>query len=244
MIKILDANAKNPLDYKPIQDRTEWTDNGNGNFVKVYFRINTKGFNCYNGFFEHKTDSTNFHNEASEIIKSFGVVESCGYNQNNEYLHAHPQNISGIIAKSKVKAIAKSLDNSLSMSIRWVDVYDEFIYMKDTDYIDILNGKRAEIAQAIIGWAATKRTNQFIAASPIALKAQENFKVNRINAIENANKEGMTYKFAIELIRQLVDNGYLIQEDDYYYIRSLNKGEQKKNKVNYATMEVLPIRSV
>lgn len=244
MIKILNANAKNPHDYKSVQDRAEWIDNENGNFVKVYFRINTIGFDCAAGFFTKESDRDTFHNEASEIVKSFGIVEDCGYKQNNEYLYVHPQNISGIIAKSKVKTIAEALDDSSSMFVRWVDVYDEYVYMEDTNYIEILNGKRLEIAQAIIERTFTKRTNRFYTLRDVAVEMQERFKVNRINAIENINTPKTTYRFVVEVIKQLVENGYLVQAEDYYYIRSLNKGEQRKNKIDYTNMEVKPIYSV
>ena len=125
--------------------KTDWTDNGNGNFAKVYFRIDTVGFDCYNGSFTNTDDREAFSREASEIIKSFGIVESCGYKQNNEYLHAHPQNISGIVSKSKIKAIAEAINNSKTMTIRWTDVYEEYAEISDEDYTKILDSKRGDM---------------------------------------------------------------------------------------------------
>lgn len=220
--------------------RDEWKDNGNGNFANVHFRIDTIGFDCMSGYFAEDNDRKAFHEEATGIIKSFGIVESSGFKQNNEYLYAHPQDISGIVEKSKIKAIAEAIDSSQTMKIRWADVYEEYAFISDSDYTAILDSKRQEMAHYIIQNCFTKRTNLFKSAYEIAINAMEKFKVNRINSIEDINNPKMTFKYAMEIIQQLVENGYLIQvvDSDRQLIRSMNKTEQRKNKVNYE--ETLP----
>ena len=220
--------------------REEWADNGNGNYAKVYFRIDTIGFDCMNGSFSEETDAQLFHEEASNIIGSFGIVESSGYKQNNEYLYAHPSHISGIMAKDKIREIAEAIDNSKSMTIRWVDVYEEYAIIPDDEYRKILETKCKDMIKYIIEQSATKRTNQYVFALDIAARTQERFKENRLNAREDINRHGLTCKFAMEIIAQLVNDGYLLMwdrdNDGEYYIRSLNKTEQKKNKVKYAEL--------
>ena len=220
--------------------REEWTDNGNGNYAKVYFRIDTIGFDCMNGSFSEEADAQLFHEESSNIISSFGIVESSGFKQDNEYLYAHPQNISGIVAKNKIRDIAEAIDNSKSMTIRWVDVYEEYAIIPDDEYRKILETKRKDMIKYIIEQSATKRTNQYVFAGDVVARAQEHFKENRLNAREDINRRGLTCKFAMEIIAQLVNNGYLLMwdrdNDGEYYIRSLNKTEQKKNKVKYAEL--------
>lgn len=225
---------------KGYSSREEWSDNGNGNFASVYFRIDTIGFDCMNGSFADSSDREAYLSEATAIIKSFGIVADCGYRQNNEYLHAHPQQISGIAQKSKIKAIAEAIDNSHTMKIRWTDVYEEYAFISDSDYQAILDTKRQEMAHEIIQNCFTKRTNLFKSAYEIAIDAMEKFKVNRINAREDINSPKATFHYAMDVIRQLVDKGYLIQviDNDRQLIRSLNKTEQRKNKVNYE--ETLP----
>lgn len=216
--------------------KTEWTNNENGNYAKVYFRIDTKGFNCMNGFFQNESDCVDFHNEIERIIESFGIPESCGYNQNNEYLHAHPQTISGIVNKDKIKSVAEAIDNSQSMKIRWVDVYNEYADISDNEYKKILDDKKAEIIKYIIEKCCTKRKDTYCYEVDIAVCAQERFKVDRINAIEDVNKHGMTYNYIVNIIDTLVSNGLLIRTSDGEGIRSLNKTEQKKNKIDYANV--------
>lgn len=220
-------------------NKENWTDNGNGNFAKVYFRIDTVGFDLYNGSFTNTDDREAFCKEASEIIKSFGIVESSGYKQNNEYLYAHPQNISGIVAKSKIKAIAEAINNSKTMTIRWTDVYEEYALISDEDYSEILNSKREEMAKYIVENCFTKRTNLFKSRFEIAVNVQEKFKTNRINAIEDVNTHKATFNFAQNVIDQLIEDGYLIQViryDEAGLIRSLNKTEQKKKGIDYESI--------
>lgn len=221
-------------------NKKEWIDNGNGNLAKVYFRINTIGFNSMYGNFENITDREAFRSEISEIIKSFGIIEDCGYKKYGAYLFAHPNDISGIVEKSRIKAIAEAINNSNTMKIRWVDVYEEYAVISDDDYMKILNGKREEMVKFIVERCFTKRTNQFYLVRDIAKTTMEKFKENRINAIEDVNNFGMTHKYATDVINQLVNDGYLIgiQQNGYDYVRSLNKTEQRKNKVNYETMRI------
>ena len=238
MLKFYDMSSRDYSSY--YANRKEWSDNGNGNYANVYFRIDTIGFDTYKGWFTEEKDNSLFHDEASEIIKSFGIVESSGYGQNNEYLYAHPNDISGIVEKSKIKAIAEAINNSKSMKIRWVDIYEEYAIISDDDYMEILNSKREEMAKYIVEKCFTKRTSQFYLVRDIAKGVQEKFKENRINAIEDVNNFGMTHKYATDIIKQLVNDGYLIgvAQNGYEYIRSLNKTEQKKNKVNYDSMRI------
>jgi hypothetical protein len=45
----------------------------------------------------------------------------------------------------------------------------------------------------------------------------------------------MTFKYVVKVIEQLVSDGWLVQveQNGYTYIRSFNKTEQKKNKIDY-----------
>ena len=127
----------------------------------------------------------------------------------------------------------RARQNSHTMKIRWTDVYEEYAFISDDDYQAILDTKRQEMAHYIIKNCFTKRTNLFKSAYEIAINAMEKFKVNRINSIEDINNPKTTFKYAMEIIQQLVENGYLIQvvDSDRQLIRSMNKTEQRKNKI-------------
>ena len=121
------------------------TDNWNpsadyGNeYVKVYIRINVSSYDCAAGFFNSETDRENFYTEASKLIKSFGILEDCGYSvehskEKQAYLYVHPQNISGVIRKNDVKKVAEAFDNMENVSVRWVDLYATVYVMTDAEY--------------------------------------------------------------------------------------------------------------
>lgn len=213
----------------------EWTDNGNGKFAKVHFHIDTIGFDSASGYFSDEKDRIAFQNEIVEIIKRFDAVEESGYKQTKENLYAHPSVVSGIIAKSKIKAIAEAINNSSTMKFRFAYVGEEYSIIPDDEYVEILNGKRQAMAKDIVERCATKRTNQFCYIQDIAKRIMEKYKENRIDKREDINNFGMTFKYVVKVIEQLVSDGWLVQveQNGYTYIRSFNKTEQKKNKIDY-----------
>lgn len=213
----------------------EWTDNGNGKFAKVHFHIDTIGFDSASGYFSDEKNRNTFQNEIAEIIKRFDAVEESGYKQTKENLYAHPSVVSGIIAKSKIKAIAEAINNSSTMKFRFAYVGEEYSIIPDDEYVEILNGKRQAMAVDIVEKCATKRTNQFYNIRDIAKSVMEKFKENRLDKREDINTFGMTFRYAVKIIQQLVENGFLahVEQNGEYYIRSFNKTEQKKNKVDY-----------
>jgi hypothetical protein len=101
--------------------------------------------------------------------------------------------------------------------------------------VEILNGKRQAMAKDIVERCATKRTNQFCYIQDIAKRIMEKYKENRIDKREDINNFGMTFKYVVKVIEQLVSDGWLaqVEQNGYAYIRSFNKTEQKKNKIDY-----------
>ncbi len=66
----------NAIGNRPYSQREEWVDNGNGNYCNVYFRIDTIGFECVNGYFDKEDYRKAFYEEASKIISEFSITES------------------------------------------------------------------------------------------------------------------------------------------------------------------------
>lgn len=217
-----------------IYSKAEWKDNGGGNYVNVYFRIDTVGFDCMSGYFQNDDDRNAFISESSKLVKSFNIDESCGYKTKDEYLYCHPQNISGIVAKNKVKDIAKAINESCTMKIRWVDVYKTYYKISDEDYSKILETKKEEMARAVLESCVTKRKNSFVRSYEVAVRIAEKFKTYRINAQEDINNLGMTFRYVDSIINKLIEKRYLksVEQNGNLYIRTINKTEQKKEKIN------------
>lgn len=223
------------------------TDNWNpdadyGNeYVKVYFRIDTPTFDC-TGFFKSNEDRDKWNDEASTVIKSFGIMEDCGFAVENSkekcaYLYAHPQNISGVIRKNDVKRIAEAIDSMKLSSIRWVDLYETVYVISDDEYEEYLNGKRKEIRKELFAKAATTRTTKYYNAFDVAGSLAGKFRLNRLGINDGKNYgTGQTIDYILEVADDMIDEGYLkfFEQNGEKYIRSLNKTEQKQMKIKFA----------
>jgi hypothetical protein len=221
------------------------TDNWNpdldyGNeYVEVYFRIETPSFENMNGFFNSDEDRDKWNTEASNLIKSFGIMEDSGWKVKHDklqcaYLYTHPQDISGVVRKNDVKKIAEEIDRMELSSIRWVDLYRTVYVISDEEYEKYLDGKRNEIRKLIFERAATKRTNRYYIFLDIAVGVAKSAKLNRLGLSDGDNYSGgQTVDYVANTIKEMIDEGYLkhVEQDGYNYIRSLNKTEQRKLKL-------------
>lgn len=223
------------------------TDNWNpdadyGNeYVKVYFRIDTPSYD-YNCSFNSDEDRERWNTEANELIKSFGIMDDCGYSvehskEKQAYLYAHPQNISGVIRKNDVKRIAEAIDNMEFSSIRWVDLYETVYVISDSEYEKYLNGKRDEIRKELFVKSATPRITKYYNAYDIARSLAEKFRLNRLGLNDGKNYGGgQTIDYILNVANEMIEEGYLkfFERDGEKYIRSLNKTEQKQMKIKFA----------
>ena len=220
------------------------TDNWNpdcdyGNeYVRVYFRIDTPSYHYNNGF--DTEDSRNkWNTEASKLIKSFGILEDCGYTVEHSkdkqaYLHAHPQDISGVVLKNDVQKIAEAISNMELSSIRWVDLYETVYVISDSEYEEYLNGKQEEIRKALFENSSTTRTTKYYNAFDVARHIAGMVRLNRLGLNNGKNYDGgQTVDYVLKMADKMIEEGYLkcFVENDIKYIRSLNKTEQKQMKL-------------
>jgi hypothetical protein len=220
------------------------TDNWNpdcdyGNeYVRVYFRIDTPSYR-YNGGFNTEEEKTKWHTEASGLIKSFGILEDCGYevehSKNKQaYLYAHPQNISGVVLKNDVRKIAEAISEMELSSIRWVDLYETVYAISDSEYEEYLDGKQEEIRKALFEISSTTRTTKYCNAFEIARYVSGLVRLNRLGLNDGKNYGGgQTVDYVLKIADEMIEEGYLkfFMDGDIKYIRSLNKTEQKKMKL-------------
>lgn len=220
------------------------TDNWNpdcdyGNeYVKVYFRIDTPSYHYSNGF-DTEENRNKWNTEASGLIKSFGILEDCGYEVEHSkdkqaYLYAHPQNISGVVLKNDVRKIAEAISNMELSSIRWVDLYETVYVISDSEYEEYLDGKQNEIRKALFENSSTTRTTKYYNAFDIAKHTAGLVRLNRLGLNDGKNYGGgQTVNYILKVVDKMIEEGYLkyFVDGDIKYIRSLNKTEQKKMKL-------------
>ena len=163
-----------------------------------------------------------------------------GYNSERNkcaYLHAHPQQISGVILKNDVKKVAEAISSMKLSSIRWVDLYETVYVISDSEYEKYLDGKQEEIRKALFEKSATTRATKYYAAFDVARNIAGMVRLNRLGLNDGKNYgSGQTIEYILSVADEMIAEGYLkyFEEDGFKYIRSLNKTEQKKSKLQFA----------
>ena len=209
-------------------------------YVRVYFNIDTPTYDCRNCWTIEEREAWN--KETSDLISSFGILEDSGYKVENgkekcAYLYAHPQQISGVILKNDVKRIAEAISDMKLSSIRWVDLYETVYVISDNEYQEYLDGRKDEIRKALFEKSATTRANKYCAAFDVARNIAGMVRLNRLGLNDGKNYgSGQTIEYILSVADEMIAEGYLkyFEEDGFKYIRSLNKTEQKKSKLQFA----------
>ena len=210
-------------------------------YVSVYFRIDTPSYHYDRGF-STTEDRDKWNTEASNLIKSFGIMEDSGYKVDNgkekcAYLYAHPQNISGVILKNDVKKVAEAISNMELSSIRWVDLYETVYVISDSEYEEYLNGKKEDIRKALFEKSATTRTTKYYCAFDVARNIAGMVRLNRLGHNDGKNYgSGQTIEYILKVSEEMIAEGYLkyFEQNGQKYIRSLNKTEQKQSGLKIA----------
>lgn len=222
------------------------TDNWNpdcdyGNeYVKVYFNIDTPAYDS-NCNFNSTEEREAWHTEASNLIKSFGIMEDSGYKVENgkekcAYLYAHPQQISGVILKNDVKKIAEAISSMKLSSIRFVDLYETVYDITNSEYEEYLDEKKEEIRKELFEKSATTRTTKYYLAFDVARHIAGIVRLRRLGLNDGRNcGSGQTIEYILKVAEEMIEEGYLksFQKNGQKYIRSLNKTEQKKSKLKF-----------
>ena len=207
-------------------------------YVHVYFNIDTPTYD-HNCRFETTEDREAWRMEAINLIESFGIIEDSGWKVEHSdekcaYLHAHPQQISGVILKNDVKRIAEAIGNMKLSSIRWVNLYETVYFISDNEYNEYLDGRKDEIRKALFEKSATTRANKYCAAFDVARNIAGMVRLNRLGLNDGKNYgSGQTIEYILSVADEMIAEGYLkyFERDGVKYIRSLNKTEQKQSKL-------------
>jgi hypothetical protein len=234
MVKYIDNMNGETRDYLSKKEWDAEKDYGN-EYVRVYFRINTPTYSSNCGF-ETIEDRDAWCKEATKLIKNLGIMEDCGYTvehskDNQAYLYAHPQDISGVVKKNDVKRIAEAIESFPLSALRWIDLYETIYVISDSDYNDYLIGKQEQIRKLLFAYSATPRTNKFACLNSVAVAVAKRVKLHRLGICEGYS--GQTVDFVKAEADKMVKEGFLVKAiiDDCEYIRSINKTEQKVKKL-------------
>ena len=223
-------------------DRTLWDPNKNyGNeYVNVHFRIEPFYQYPFNNYTEDQ--KREFYAEVREIFENIGwSMKDCTLYcrevcYEKQVLDIHPQDFTGEILKNNVSKIAEALNNAKTFTLQWVDTYQTVYDMTDEDYEKYLSSRDEEIKIELFEQCKTKRTNKYYPIFRIARLLSDKFRLTRIGLNDGRNYgSGQTIEHIIKIADKMVTNQYLIEalgQNGEKLIRSVNKTEQKKLKLN------------
>lgn len=195
-----------------------WTDTGFSadEYAKVYFRIDCPAFDCVSASFVSASAREDFYAEASAVLRSFNIDEGTGYIMRGEeyrmeHLHIHPQEISGVVAKNKIVAIAEAINRCKCAFCRSVDVYEDVSNMTNEQFTAQLNEKRADIENDILSAFTTKRKNLYYgeyAASGLLERIAAKYHICRRQC--ESGTDYTAKAVCADVLEQLVEQGKIV----------------------------------
>lgn len=212
-----------------------WTDTGFSadEYAKVYFRIDCPTFDCVSASFGSASAREDFFAEAKAVLRSFDIDEGTGYimrgeDYRMEHLHIHPQNISGVVAKSKIVAIAEAINRCKYAFCRSVDVYEDVSTMTNDQFVEHLDGKLSDIKSDILSAFTTKRKNLYY--GEYATSGLLERIANKYHVCRRQCESGTDYTakaFCADVLELLVDQGKIVSADvkDGKGYRTAKKGD-------------------
>ena len=132
----------------------------------VYLRIQCRR---YDPAGTGDTDLTAFKVESRRLFQELGWTVHEGENgvcdtvtKDWQDLYLHPTSFSGVLDEANIPSLQEKLSSTQSFRCYAVDCYEEYLDMSDTEYRNILESKRGEIAAFILEQYRTKRDRQAV----------------------------------------------------------------------------------
>ena len=187
-------------------------------YYRVFFRIDTEGFDCMNGSFEKTEDREAFYAEAKELLNLYGIEEISGYDPHGpEFLYIHPQNISGELHINRIIALSALMEEGRrkTFKCRCVDLYEMLYNIPDELYNAYLNEKKQDFEFYLLNALKTKRSNLYITNfgifSGIYKNAEKQFGVKRsaYRRPKCSNTDPLFSRFYSDTVERLIEEGKL-----------------------------------
>lgn len=211
-------------------------------YVDVHFRIEAKNYQYpYNNFNEEERRL--FYTEVYNALEPLDwVVEREGHNghcmkikKGKAHLYLHPQDFSGEVLKNDIKQIAEALEKHNEFSLRWVDLYKTVYDISDSEYEEYLQTKDEDIRGLLFKECQTARTNKYYSTFDICHIIADSIRLKRVGIDDGRyGNGGQTIRYILTIIKDMVTEGYLVGARNGELIRSINKTEQKKLKLQIA----------
>lgn len=205
-------------------------------YVKAYFHIDTPSYHYSDGFSSGDAQKA-WHKEVSNLLFNLGILEDCGFavehaTEKQAYLHAHPQELSGVVRKNDVKRIAEAINGMQLSSIRYVALHATVYDITDEEYSRILEReKKDDVRVALFRYAETSKRTLFKDLNQLAASIADKHKLPRLGIKEGYT--GQTVRFVEKVAHEMTLEGYLVEteQNGRTLVRSSNKTEIKQKKL-------------
>lgn len=216
------------------------TDKLTTNYIHVYFRIDS-AYKWGSGWTNEQSEqfkeiSKNLFLNDGWQLKGQRYHSSNDCNiviKGNDCLYLHPMNFSGVVLSSSIDHIKKIISQANIFSCRSVDTYEPVYEITKDEYIKLLEERKEEILDKLIGTFKTKRSNLYIIDTySVISNISKNYTLSYIdtNSLTNINHEGnIASTFITKLFNNLVEQRLILEADtrNGKGYRSLNAKELK-----------------
>jgi len=235
--------------------RMEWNPNGeyaDNEYARVYFRIDTPSYrqkDRYEPGFRYFSDATGksyspdkdaWDKEIRDLFFSLGWTgKYAEFTKGKQHLYMHPDEVVGTVLKNEIHTIAEALEKNRLFSLRWVDVYEDVYDISDDEYLEMLREKKDRAKALILSSAKTAQRKLFYKSGAIVEAVGRAIHLPRVGLTDTSgycpgDQKELAYLFTLDVIKELIILGYLdkFEREGELYIRTLNKTEQKKAKID------------
>ncbi len=208
-------------------------------YVEVHFRIETPSYMRGEKMFQFEDEEKEaFVNETADIFKKLGWnIDKMPNNgscmqvsKGKSHLYLHPQDFSGDILKTEVKEIATALKENKTFYLGWVDLYKTVYDMADEAYVEYLSGKEDLIREMLYNKCKTVRCTLYHEAAAVIDAVGMNIRIPRIG-LRNSVCDKTTAEYVGSVLTKMAEEGYLYTKFDECLVRSANKTELRKSKL-------------
>jgi len=220
--------------------------NGDSIRFRVHIRTNTPN---YTAGWLNPTVRQRWESDCESLLQEIGFEKLGGWfypagGSRNEYLHTHPDDISGVTTLANVRKLHAAIARGdFGFSNRWIDVYEVYEDLSATELSRRLAHYETAIRNQLLDALKTNRKYQFKAIrgevlattlpglSLLSEKAIGGYRSGFDTAMETVRA------FVDAVQEQLVNEGWLFifQKDGEHLYRTANKTEQRAMKLKRAS---------
>lgn len=145
----------------------------------VHIRIKTPGYGPLSGtgsvMFVDDASRESFYSQMDDLMALAGMEKDGGWfypsdGSRSTYVHAHPDDLSGVLSTDQINAInAGLMSGEYGSTIRWIDVYEVHESISDDEAQKRIEHYEPEIRDTILRRHETTRKTKFVRADLVKL---------------------------------------------------------------------------